>query len=108
MTRLLKHALLQCQNTGLFLGVGYLAGDVLESWSVRLGLSQDEVAELVAEQPALLEMSPNTVKSRLVGQLCIVFDSVKLGHSCRLHCIDIAFFVLIGHAATLNSSTGNT
>ncbi|KAF5835760.1 hypothetical protein DUNSADRAFT_6900 [Dunaliella salina] len=48
-----------------FLGVGYLAGDVLESWSVRLGLEQQEVAELVAEQPALLEMSPNTVKARL-------------------------------------------
>lgn len=65
---------------GLFLGVGYLAGDVLESWSVRLGLSKDEVAELVAEQPALLEMSPNTVKARLVRQ-----HSGKLVFRLSLH-----------------------
>lgn len=60
-------------HAGAFLGVGYVAGDVLESWSVRLGLDQAEVAELVAEQPALLEMSPNTVKARLVRGVCSCF-----------------------------------
>jgi hypothetical protein len=75
-------------NAGMFLGVGYLAGDVLESWSVRLGLGQDEVAELVAEQPALLEMSPNTVKARLVrmeGVFCFLFQLQETGNIGKLH-----------------------
>lgn len=47
--------------------LGYL-GTVIEQWSVRLGLEEAVVSELVGRQPALLEMSPTTVKARLVRQ----------------------------------------
>ena len=43
---------------------GYMDA-VVEQWGVRLGLEPSLVARLVTEQPALLEMAPNTVKARL-------------------------------------------
>ena len=51
---------------GAFVLLGYL-GSVIDQWCSRLGLDQDTVSRLVATQPALLEMSPNTVKARLVS-----------------------------------------
>ena len=51
---------------GAFVLLGYL-GSVIDQWCSRLVLDQDTVSRLVATQPALLEMSPNTVKARLVS-----------------------------------------
>ncbi len=54
-------------DPGAFVLVGYL-GSVIDQWCSRLGLNQAMVSRLVATQPALLEMSPGTVKARLVSE----------------------------------------
>lgn len=50
----------------MFVGLGY-ASNVVESWASRLGLRPEAVAMLVSAQPALLEITPVTVKARLEG-----------------------------------------
>ncbi|GAX81753.1 hypothetical protein CEUSTIGMA_g9181.t1 [Chlamydomonas eustigma] len=47
-----------------FVMLGYL-GNSIDQWGSRLGLEREAVTKLVTTQPALLEMSPNTVKARL-------------------------------------------
>lgn len=54
-----------------FLAAAYDA-DTAAKWGVRLGLDAEEVGELVGAVPALLELSPNTVKARLVGVASVV------------------------------------
>lgn len=41
----------------------------MSMWPTRLGLEPEETADLLAGLPALLELSPSTVKTRLVRAL---------------------------------------
>ena len=42
-------------------------GDIIDQWVSRLGIEQETLSKLIARHPALLEMSPSTVKARLEG-----------------------------------------
>ncbi|WIA21137.1 hypothetical protein OEZ85_005448 [Tetradesmus obliquus] len=60
---------------GAVLGLGYLGGSngAAEGWAQRLGMDQQAVSVLLATHPALLEMSPNTLKARMES-LAALFD----------------------------------
>mmetsp|Transcript_33231 Transcript_33231/g.73486 ORF Transcript_33231/g.73486 Transcript_33231/m.73486 type:complete len:603 (-) Transcript_33231:1668-3476(-) len=60
------------QDPGAFVMFGYL-GAVVDQWALRLGLGTEVVSRLVSNQPALLEMAPNTVKARL-ETIAALFD----------------------------------
>eukprot|EP00775_Hariotina_reticulata_P005392 gene5392-5626_t len=62
-------------DPGAVLSLGYMGGPqgAAQTWSTRLGLDAEAVAVLVAQQPALLEMSPNTLRARLES-LAALFD----------------------------------
>lgn len=53
-------------SAGMFVSVGY-ASSIVESWAARLQLRPEAVSMLVSQQPALLEITPVTVKARLEG-----------------------------------------
>lgn len=51
-------------DPGSFVLASYGEG-LMEAWCARLGLEPEAVGALLGAQPALLEMTPNTVKARL-------------------------------------------
>ncbi|EFJ48772.1 hypothetical protein VOLCADRAFT_90603 [Volvox carteri f. nagariensis] len=59
-----------------------LQDSLLEAWSARLGLPAEAVSAMLAAQPALLELTPTTVKARLES-LAALF-AVPLGIAAQL------------------------